>query len=634
MHECNCENHTHEEVEEESFFSKGLFINIIGIVVLIISILIRNKIDENISIILYIASYFLIGYDILYIAISKLFKKDMFNENLLMVIATIGAFFIGEYVEGIAVLLFYKVGEFLQELALSNSKKKIKSLVDLRPDYANLKLNQSIEKVDPNIIKVDDIIVVKNGEKVPLDGVITYGSTDLDVSALTGESIPRSVVANDEVLSGSINIGSVIELKVTKTYESSTVSKIIELIENSISKKSETEKFIRRFARIYTPIVILLAILIAILFPFALNITLEDSIFRALTFLVVSCPCALVISVPLGFFVGIGTSSKNGILIKGSNYLDMLTNVKQFVFDKTGTLTNGKFEIKEIHSSKNLTNDEILEYIAICEKYSNHYIAKAVLNSYKKEIDESRIKNHEEIAGNGIKADIDSKQVLVGNFELMKSNNIEIEDINVIGTVIYLAIDGIYEGYISLSDNLKNNVESLEKELRKFNVNDIVMLTGDNKNIADEVAKKLNFNEVYSELLPNDKVNILQDLKKRLNKNEYQVFVGDGINDAPVLATSDIGISMGKGSDIAIETSDIVLMTDEPLKLIDALKIAKQTKLIVTQNIIFAITVKILFLVFSSIGMLTMWFAIFADVGVSLIAILNSMRIFKYKNVK
>ncbi len=634
MHECNCENHNHEEFEKEKILSKELVINIMGIVVLIVSVLIRNKISEGTSLILYLVSYLLIGCDIIYFAVSKLFKKDMFNENLLMVIATIGAFFIGEYVEGIAVLLFYKVGEFLQELALSNSKKKIKSLVDLRPDYANLKIDQSIEKVDPNDVRIDDIIVVKNGEKVPLDGIVIYGKTDLDVSALTGESLPRSVSVEDEILSGSINIGSVIEIKVTKNYQSSTVSKIIELIENSSSKKSETEKFIRRFAKVYTPIVIVLAILIAILFPFILNITFEESIFRALTFLVVSCPCALVISVPLGFFVGIGTSSKNGILIKGSNYLDMLTNVKQFVFDKTGTLTNGKFEIKEIHSSKSLTSDEIVEYIAICETYSNHYIAKAVINSYSKEIDKLRITNHEEIAGNGIKAEIDSKQVLVGNLELMKKNNIEVEDSKKLGTVIYLAIDGTYEGYILLADNLKNSVENLSSKLREFGGKNIVMLTGDNKNIAEEMSNSLGFDHVYSELLPNDKVNILQDLKRKLNKNEYQVFVGDGINDAPVLATSDIGISMGKGSDIAIETSDIVLMTDEPLKLIDSLKIAKRTKSIVNQNIIFAITIKVLFLIFSGIGILTMWFAIFADVGVSLIAILNSMRIFNYKNVK
>ncbi len=637
MAECNCggnHEHSHDTEHESKVESIVLFI---GIIVFIISIFMQDRVNDYFKISLFLLSYVLIGYDILFNAIKKLFRKDMFDENFLMSIATIGALFTGNYTEGIAVLLFYKIGEFLQDLAVKNSKKKIKDIIDLRPDYANLKNEDDIRKVNPVDVNIGDTIIVKNGERIPLDGVITKGETDLDVSALTGESIPRTIKQDDEVLSGSINLGALIEIKVTKNYENSTVSKIIELIEDSTSKKSNTEKFITRFAKIYTPIVTLLAVLIAIIFPVLLNIPFEDSLFRALTFLVVSCPCALVVSVPLGFFTGIGTSSKNGILIKGSNYLDMLSNAKQFIFDKTGTLTTGKFKIKNIVSNGDMSQDEILEYVSISEVYSNHYIAKAIVNSYNKTIDKSRITAHEEISGNGIKTIIDSKEILVGNIELMRKNNISIENFENIGnstTVVLLSINGKFEGYITLEDEIKKDSLNIANELRNIGATKIIMLTGDNKIIANKISSKLQFDKVYAELLPVDKVDIMNQEKLNLNKNEYQVFVGDGINDAPILAASDIGISMGKGSDIAIETSDIVLMTDEPSKLIDAIKISKKTKYIVKQNIIFALIVKVAFLIFSGMGILTMWFAIFADVGVSLIAIVNCMRIFNYKNKK
>ncbi len=606
-----------------------VFLDVIGIIVFLMAYFIPG-IKFNLKIGMYIVSYALIGFDIFKKAIKHLFRKDMFDENLLMTIATIGALCIGEYIEGVAVLLLYKIGEYLQDKAVDTSKEKIKSAIDIRAKYANVIKNGKVEKVDPETLKIGDIVVVKNGEKIPTDGVISKGNTRLDTSSLTGESIPKDVVENDEVLSGMINLGEVIEIKITKAFEDSTASKILDLIENARESKSKTENFITKFSKIYTPTVIVIAILIAMSFPSIFGIGFADSLNRALIFLVVSCPCALVISVPLGFFVGMGSCSKKGILIKGSNYLDALSSVDTVAFDKTGTLTKGVFKITKINNKSDMSDDEILEYLALCESYSNHYIAKSILTSYGKEIDKERIKEHSEIAGHGIKAVIDGKEVLAGNKSLMDNQNIKVDVEDTVGTVIYIAIDKKYSGNVVLSDELKDNVLELSNNLKKIcGIKNTVLLTGDKENVAKKVAEKIKFNNVYGELLPQDKVEIVEKLKQGTKKKV--AFVGDGINDSPVLACADVGISMGNGSDIAIDTSDIVLMTDEPHKLVECIKISKKTKSVVIQNIVFALSIKVIVLVLSAIGISTMWEAIFADVGVSLLAIFNSIRIFKIK---
>lgn len=606
-----------------------IFLDVIGIIVFLMAYFIPG-IKFNLKIGMYIVSYALIGFDIFKKAIKHLFRKDMFDENLLMTIATIGALCIGEYIEGVAVLLLYKIGEYLQDKAVDTSKEKIKNAIDIRAKYANVIKNGKVEKVDPETLKIGDIVVVKNGEKIPTDGVISKGNTRLDTSSLTGESIPKDVAKNDEVLSGMINLGEVIEIKVTKAFEDSTASKILDLIENARESKSKTENFITKFSKIYTPTVIVIAILIAMSFPSIFGIGFDDSVNRALIFLVVSCPCALVISVPLGFFVGMGNCSKKGILIKGSNYLDALSSVDTVAFDKTGTLTKGVFKITKINNKSDMSDDEILEYLALCESYSNHYIAKSILASYGKEIDKERIKEHSEIAGHGIKAVIDGKEVLAGNKSLMDSQNIKVDVEDTVGTVIYIAIDKKYFGNVVLSDELKDNVLELSNNLKRIcGIKNTVLLTGDKENVAKKVAEEIKFNNVYGELLPQDKVEIVEKLKQSTKKKV--AFVGDGINDSPVLACADVGISMGNGSDIAIDTSDIVLMTDEPHKLVECIKISKKTKSVVIQNIVFALSIKVIVLVLSAIGISTMWEAIFADVGVSLLAIFNSIRIFKIK---
>ena len=606
-----------------------VFLDVIGIIVFLMAYFIPG-IKFNLKIGMYIVSYALIGFDIFKKAIKHLFRKDMFDENLLMTIATIGALCIGEYIEGVAVLLLYKIGEYLQDKAVDTSKEKIKSAIDIRAKYANVIKNGKVEKVDPETLKIGDIVVVKNGEKIPTDGVISKGNTRLDTSSLTGESIPKDVAKNDEVLSGMINLGEVIEIKVTKAFEDSTASKILDLIENARESKSKTENFITKFSKIYTPTVIVIAILIAMSFPSIFGIGFADSLNRALIFLVVSCPCALVISVPLGFFVGMGNCSKKGILIKGSNYLDALSSVDTVAFDKTGTLTKGVFKITKINNKSDMSVVEILEYLALCESYSNHYIAKSILTSYGKEIDKERIKEHSEIAGHGIKAVIDGKEVLAGNKSLMDSQNIKVDVEDTVGTVIYIAIDKKYSGNVVLSDELKDNVLELSNNLKRIcGIKNTVLLTGDKENVAKKVAEEIKFNNVYGELLPQDKVEIVEKLKQGTKKKV--AFVGDGINDSPVLASADVGISMGNGSDIAIDTSDIVLMTDEPHKLVECIKISKKTKSVVIQNIVFALSIKVIVLVLSAMGISTMWEAIFADVGVSLLAIFNSIRIFKIK---
>lgn len=603
------------------------FLDVIGIIVFLMAYFIPG-IKFNLRIGMYIVSYALIGFDIFKKAIKHLFRKDMFDENLLMTIATIGALCIGEYIEGVAVLLLYKIGEFLQDKAVDTSKEKIKNAIDIRAKYANVIKNGKVEKVDPETLEIDDIVVVKNGEKIPTDGVISKGNTRLDTSSLTGESVPKEVAENDEVLSGMINLGEVIEIKVTKAFKDSTASKILDLIENARESKSKTENFITKFSKIYTPTVIVIAILIAMSFPSIFGIGFADSLNRALIFLVVSCPCALVISVPLGFFVGMGSCSKKGILIKGSNYLDALSSVDTVAFDKTGTLTKGVFKITKINNKSDMSDDEILEYLALCESYSNHYIAKSILTSYGKEIDKERIKEHSEIAGHGIKAVIDGKEVLAGNKSLMDNQNIKAEVEDTVGTVIYIAIDKKYSGNVVLSDELKDNVLELSNNLKGIcGIKNTVLLTGDKENVAKKVAEEIKFNNVYGELLPQDKVEIVEKLKQETKKKV--AFVGDGINDSPVLASADVGISMGNGSDIAIDTSDIVLMTDEPHKLVECIKISKKTKSVVIQNIVFALSIKVIVLLLSAMGIATMWEAIFADVGVSLLAIFNSIRIFK-----
>ena len=620
--------HSNEE-ENEKFDIKIIILDIVGIILFLCAHFIPN-LNNTVKIVLYIISYGIIGIEIFGKAVKHLFKKDMFDENLLMTIATIGALCIGEYIEGIIVLLLYKIGEFLQDLAVDKSKDKIKKAIDIRAKHANLIIDGKIQEVDPFNLKIGDIVVVKTGEKIPTDGIVYKGKTNLDTSSLTGESIPQNVKKDDEVLSGMINLEDTIEVKVTKEFENSAASKIIDLIENAKDKKSKTENFITKFSKIYTPIVILIAILIVILFPLIFNIKFVDSINRALIFLVVSCPCALVISVPLGFFVGMGNCSKHGILVKGSNNLDVLSNVDTIAFDKTGTLTEGVFKITKINNQSNLTDGEMLEYIALSEIMSNHYIAKSIIDSVEKKLEKERIKSHSEISGRGIKANIDGKDVLVGNSKLMAENNIQVSEFNDVGTIVHLAINKKYIGYIILSDSIKKNVDNLNYELKKkFKIKNTVLLTGDKKEISEKISKELNFDRVYSELLPQNKVEIVDNLKN--NTKGKVAFVGDGINDSPVLASADIGISMGKGSDIAIDSSDIVLMTDEPSKIIQALKIAKKTKSIVIQNIAFALTIKLLVLILSAMGIASMWEAIFADVGVSLIAIANSIRIFKVK---
>lgn len=629
---CNIEEHEHIHTHEDDKFEKNL--NIIGIIIFVLAIIFEKAllVSNNIYILLYIASYILIGYEIVLNAVKKLFKKDMFDENFLMTVATIGAFCIGEYTEGIAVLLFYKIGEFLQDRAVENSRKKIVNAIDIRSQYANLLVGENTVKIKPEEVKKDDIIIVKTGEKIPLDGIIVSGNTTIDTSALTGELLPKTVCENDIVLSGCINLGAVIKVKVKNTYDKSTIYKIIELIENASTKKSKTEKFISKFAKIYTPIVTLLALLIVIIFPLILDVSFNEALRRSLSFLVVSCPCALVISIPLGFFVGIGVSGKKGILVKGSNYLDNLSKTKRVVLDKTGTLTKGKFAIENIEViDENVEKVEMLELLVICETFSNHYLAKSVVESYNKNIDISKVSSHKEISGMGITAIINEKKVLVGNDKLLEKYGIKYKKIDTTKTTIHIAINNVYTGYITLSDTLKKGATYLIENLKKVGVNETILLTGDNEEISKEVANKLKIDKVYSNLLPQDKLKVFEKIRGNSKKNEVIIYVGDGINDGPVIAQADVGIAMGNGSDIALDTADIVLMNDEIEKIIDAIKISKATKKIVMQNIILILIIKILFLILSGLGISSMWHAVFADVGISLIAILNSLKITGYK---
>ncbi len=608
---------------------KGDLIKII-IAVILFSIALAVKFNnEIINKVIYIISYIIVGFEIIKKAITNIFKGKIFDENFLMSVATIGAFAIGEFPEAVAVMLFYQVGELFQDYAVDKSRKSIVKLMDIRPDFANVLRNNEVNKVNPEEVKIGETIIVKPGEKVPLDGYIVEGNTSIDTKALTGEAIPQELQEGEEILSGSINISGVIKIKVTKEYGESTVRKILDLVENASSKKSKSENFITKFAKYYTPTVVVIAVIIAIIPPlFIKDAIFVDWIYRALSFLVISCPCALVISIPLGFFGGIGGASRLGILVKGSNYLEALAKVGTVVFDKTGTLTKGVFKVQKIDAIE-ITKEELLENVAYAEYYSNHPIAKSIKEEYAKEFDENKIKKVEEISGLGIIAQIEGKQILIGNEKLMQENKIEITTNNDIGTILYVAINGKYSGYILIADEIKEDAENTIQELNKKNIQTI-MLTGDKKYIGENIAKRLGVNKVYTELLPDGKVEKLEELLK--TKTQKIAFVGDGINDSPALAISDIGIAMGGlGADSAIEASDVVIMTDEPSKILKAIQVSKKTLRIVKENIIFAISVKIIILILATLGISTMWEAVFADVGVSIIAIINALRALRIK---
>ena len=582
---------------------------------------------------LFIISYLVVGCEILKKAVRNIFRGKVFDENFLMAVATIGAFAIGEFPEAVAVMLFYQVGELFQSYAVDKSRKSIASLMDIRPDYANIEKDGKIEKVDPDEVKIGDIIIVKTGEKIPLDGVVVEGRSSLDTMALTGESVPRVVKTEDEVLSGCINKDGLLKIRVTKEFGESTVSKILDLVENASSKKSKSENFITKFAKYYTPTVVIIAVLLAFIPPIILKDFNAFSVwlYRALSFLVVSCPCALVISIPLSFFGGIGGASKMGILIKGSNYLEALANTETVVFDKTGTLTEGIFEVQDIYA-EGIEKDELLRIVAHAENYSNHPIAKSVKKAYNKEIDENIIKNPQELSGKGIWARIDEKDILVGNEKLMLEEKIDFKKCDEVGTILYVAIDKKYVGYVLIADKIKQDSSKTIRELKAMNIKETVMLTGDKKEVGEYVAKKLNMDKVYTELLPDGKVEKVEELLKQKSEKGKLVFVGDGINDAPVLTISDIGVAMGGlGSDAAIEAADIVIMTDETSKISKAINLSKKTMRIVRENIIFAIFVKIAVLVLTAFGASTMWEAVFADVGVSVIAIINALRMLNIK---
>ncbi len=582
---------------------------------------------------LFIISYLVVGFEILKKAVRNIFRGKVFDENFLMAVATIGAFAIGEFPEAVAVMLFYQVGELFQSYAVDKSRKSIASLMDIRPDYANIEKDGKIEKVDPDEVKIGDIIIVKTGEKIPLDGVVVEGRSSLDTMALTGESVPRVVKTEDEVLSGCINKDGLLKIRVTKEFGESTVSKILDLVENASSKKSKSENFITKFAKYYTPTVVIIAVLLAFIPPIILKDFNAFSVwlYRALSFLVVSCPCALVISIPLSFFGGIGGASKMGILIKGSNYLEALANTETVVFDKTGTLTEGIFEVQDIYA-EGIEKDELLRIVAHAENYSNHPIAKSVKKAYNKEINENIIKNPQELSGKGIWARIDEKDILVGNEKLMLEEKIDFKKCDEVGTILYVAIDKKYVGYVLIADKIKQDSSKTIRELKAMNIKETVMLTGDKKEVGEYVAKKLNMDKVYTELLPDGKVEKVEELLKQKSEKGKLVFVGDGINDAPVLTISDIGVAMGGlGSDAAIEAADIVIMTDETSKISKAINLSKKTMRIVRENIIFAIFVKIAVLVLTAFGASTMWEAVFADVGVSVIAIINALRMLNIK---
>jgi len=631
----HAQDHSHGTEEENSYMKRRFWP---GVVLFAIAIIlfeipaISSKVAEMpafIEWILYGSSYLLIGGPVLMAAYKNIKRGQVFDENFLMGIATIGAFAIQEFPEGVAVMLFYMVGEMFQEKAVDRSRRSIKSLMDIRPDYSNLKTDDGTQRVDPESVQIGDVILIKPGEKVPLDGEVLEGSSMLDTSALTGESVPRKVEPGEDVLGGMINKNGLLTVKVNKEYGQSTVAKILDLVENASGKKAPTEQFITKFARYYTPVVVYAALAIAVLPPLFLpGAVFVDWFYRALIFLVISCPCALVVSIPLGFFGGIGRASRQGILVKGGNYLEALNNVTEIVFDKTGTLTKGEFSVSKVESYNGFKKNEILAKAAYAESHSTHPIAKSILEAYEQDIETDKIDDYQEISGHGIRAVIDDQEVLAGNIKLMNKENIDCQEADEDGTIVYLAIDKKYAGYITITDEIKADTAEAIKGLKKLGIRNLTMLTGDRKAVAESVAARLGLDNYYAELLPDQKVEKVEELLTNKDEKDKLIFVGDGINDAPVLARSDIGVAMGGlGSDAAIEAADVVLMTDEPSKLITAIETARKTKRIVWQNIIVSLAVKGFFVVLGALGMATIWEAVFADVGVALLAVLNAMRI-------
>lgn len=627
---------------------RKMLIRIIISALLVAALMLFPVSNSYLEFALYMAAYLIIGYDILLKAWKGILNKQVFDENFLMAVATVGALAIaiyerisfaeaaaghgeGGYTEAVAVMLFYQIGEWFQSYAVGKSRRNISELMDIRPDYANIEKDGELEKVDPDEVEIGSVIVVKPGEKIPIDGVIVEGNSTLNTSALTGESLPRDAGTGDEVISGCINMTGLLRIRTTKEFGESTVSKILDLVENSSSKKSRSENFISKFARYYTPAVCYSALALALLPPIVrliMGISPEwgDWIYRALTFLVISCPCALVISIPLSFFAGIGGASNAGVLVKGSNYLETLSKTKYVVFDKTGTMTQGVFEVAGVHHNS-IEEDKLLEYAALAESYSSHPISKSLQKAYGKAIDKSRVRDVEEISGNGVTAKVDGVSVAAGNTKLMKRIGVEYADCHSVGTVVHMAVDGVYAGHILISDIIKPHAKEAIKELKRAGVSKTVMLTGDAKNVGEQVAKELGIGEVYTELLPADKVSLVEKLLEQKNGKEKLAFVGDGINDAPVLSRADIGIAMGAlGSDAAIEAADIILMDDDPLKIAKAIKISRKCLRIVYENIVFAIGIKLICLVLGALGIANMWLAIFADVGVMVIAVLNAIR--------
>ena len=620
--------HSHDHSHSEPITLKENLRLIIGAIIFAIAIFL-NK-ESIVAIVLFVVSYLLIGGNVILTAVKNILRGEVFDENFLMTIATLGAFFIGEYPEGVAVMLFYEIGELFQSYAVNRSRKSITSLMNIRADYANVIRDGKEEKVNPETVNIDEVILVKPGERVPLDGVIIEGTSFVDTSALTGESVPREVSDGEDILAGFINTNGVLKIKVTKNFKESTVSRILELVENASNKKAPTEKFITKFARYYTPIVVFCAIALAVIPPLLIkDASFNEWLSRALIFLVVSCPCALVVSIPLGLFAGIGGASKKGILVKGGNYLESLKDIDTVVFDKTGTLTKGIFKVTEINNV-NIDKNELIRVAAISESLSNHPIAQSIIKEYGKEVNSKELSDYEEISGHGIKASLEGLEVLVGNYKLMDKFNINYDSIDSIGTIVHVAINNEYKGNIVISDEIKEGSKNAIEGLKSIGITQTVMLTGDNKSVAEKVAKLVGVDKVYSELLPGDKVEKVEKIIKDNKSKGKVIFVGDGINDAPVLARADIGVAMGGiGSDAAIEAADVVLMKDDPEALVTAIKVARKTNKILWQNIIFSLGVKVLVLALGAFGIANMWEAVFADVGVTVIAVINSTRCLK-----
>ena len=620
--------------EEDNESNKGELIRLcIGAVLFGIGIAFKFSFWTEFAI--YFVSYLLVGSEVVLKAIKNISRGQVFDENFLMSVATIGAFSIKQFPEGVAVMLFYQLGELFQDIAVNRSRRSISALMDIKPDFANVIIDSKEKRVDPDDVEIGDMIIVRPGEKIPLDGKIVEGKSMVNTSALTGESVPRKAQMGDEVLAGCINTNGVLNIEVTKKFGESTVAKILDLVQNATSRKAPTENFITKFARYYTPAVVGVALILAVVPPLMVpGAVFSDWLYRALIFLVISCPCALVISIPLSFFGGIGGASKHGILVKGSNYLEALNGVDTVVFDKTGTLTKGVFKVTKLNPKDGITPDELLKYAAFAESYSNHPIAASILSEYKGEIDKDDIKDYDEISGHGIRVKVDGREILAGNVKLMDNENIKYDKVLEAGTVVHIALDKKYAGYILISDEVKEDSKDAVSGLKKIGIRKTVMLTGDNREVGTKVAKELGLDEVYTELLPDKKVEKLEMLEKQKAPKGKVIFVGDGINDAPVLARADIGIAMGGlGSDAAIEAADVVIMTDEPSKIVSAIKIAKRTRKIVWQNIVFALGIKAIVLVLGAVGLATMWEAVFADVGVTVIAVINSMRVMNVSNI-